>query len=72
MDISAVFKLNKVSSKYQSDLTVSIVNFYDRRNPFFLFFEFQDADKNGIPERIAPKVVSLFPILPTVTYNFKF
>lgn len=63
----------------ESDLTFSVINVYDRRNTFFLFFEpvgetIIGADGNGVvvPERIAAQQVSLFPILPAFTYNFKF
>jgi hypothetical protein len=63
----------------ESDLTFSIINAYDRRNTFFIYFEPEfanETDDNGnavnIPTRIAAKQVSLFPILPSVTWNFKF
>lgn len=63
----------------ESDLTLSVVNVYDRRNTFFLFFEpvgetTIGGQTNGlsVPERIAAQQVSLFPILPAFTYNFKF
>ena len=54
-----------------SDLTLSVYNAYDRRNPFFLYIEIIN-DENGIPQAFQPKQVSLFPILPSLTYNFKF
>lgn len=63
----------------ESDLTLSVVNAYDRRNTFFIYFEpiykdMEDPTGNTIqvPERIAAKQVSLFPILPSLTWNFKF
>jgi len=62
----------------ESDLTISVVNAYDRRNAFFIFLEpeFEEVMNNGIPvevpTRIAANQVSLFPILPSVTWNFKF
>lgn len=64
----------------ESDLTISVVNAYDRRNAFFIYIEPQYADDNNnnsgnefdIPERLAAKQVSLFPILPALTWNFKF
>lgn len=62
----------------ESDLTLSVVNAYDRRNTFFMYLEpqFQEVDTGGgvveFPERIAAKQVSLFPILPSITWNFKF
>ncbi len=60
----------------ESDLTLSIYNVYDRRNPYFLFLEPQfsanDVTAGAVPNRIAARQVSLFPILPSVTWNFKF
>lgn len=63
----------------ESDLTISVVNAYDRRNTFFIYFEPEyekgmDTDGNAIeiPTRIAARQVSLFPILPSITWNFKF
>lgn len=62
----------------ESDLTISVVNAYDRRNTFFLYFEPTFREVVGgdntfqIPDRIAAKQVSLFPILPSLTWNFKF
>jgi hypothetical protein len=63
----------------ESDLTFNIVNAYDRRNTFFIFLEPEfrkvtDDFGNSfeVPERIAARQVSLFPVLPSITYNFKF
>ncbi|MDX1940075.1 MAG: TonB-dependent receptor [Saprospiraceae bacterium] len=63
----------------ESDLTFNVINVYDRRNTFFIYFEpkfesKQDITGNDIeiPKRIVAKQVSLFPILPSVTWNFKF
>ena len=62
----------------ESDLSINVINAYDRRNAFFIYLEpeFAEIDTgNGtiqIPEKISAKQVSLFPILPSITYNFKF
>ncbi len=63
----------------ESDLTISVINAYDRRNTFFIYFEPEIREVDGgdgtiveVPERIAARQVSLFPILPSVTWNFKF
>lgn len=62
----------------ESDLTLSVINVYDRRNTFFLYFEPVGETTIGgeggvtVPDRVAAKQVSLFPILPAFTYNFKF
>ncbi|MEL7020356.1 MAG: TonB-dependent receptor [Bacteroidota bacterium] len=77
MDVGIV---RKFQPKWgESDLTISVFNALDRRNTFFIFLEPEFAegmDDEGnlinFPERIAAKQVSLFPILPSITYNFKF
>lgn len=63
----------------ESDLTLSVVNAYDRRNAFFIYLEpefRQIGDGSGnvieIPDRISARQVSLFPILPSITWNFSF
>ncbi|MBP9076976.1 MAG: TonB-dependent receptor [Haliscomenobacter sp.] len=61
----------------ESDLTLSIVNAYDRRNVFFIYLDpvFENEDQIGgiqIPQGIKAKQVSLFPVLPAITWNFKF
>ncbi len=63
----------------ESDLTINIINLYNRRNAFFVYFdpsfrEVTDTEGNvfEIPTGIQAKQVSLFPILPSLTYNFKF
>ena len=70
----------------KSDLTLSIYNIYNRRNIYFIFVDnnadditLQDDGTNrpleladlGLLENTA-KQVSLFPILPSITWNFKF
>ncbi|KAA9340557.1 TonB-dependent receptor [Adhaeribacter soli] len=70
LDLGMVYKLRP---RYgESDLTFSIYNVYNRRNPYFIYI---DAIKNGDESKILgfrAKQVSLFPIIPSVTYNFKF
>ena len=58
------------------DLTLSVYNLYDRRNPYFVYLdaELQPVANSTleIPTRIVAQQVSLFPILPSLTWNFKF
>ena len=56
----------------ESDLTFSVYNAYNRRNAFFVYFkEIQDEQKTTT-YGFELRQVSLFPIIPTLTYNFKF
>jgi hypothetical protein len=62
----------------ESDLTISVYNAYDRRNAYILYLEpeFKTVDQGGVkievPTSIKAKQISLFPILPALTWNFKF
>jgi hypothetical protein len=44
---------------------ISVYNVYNRKNPFYYYV----SSENG---KGAIKQVSLFPIIPSITYNFKF
>lgn len=70
LDLGMVYKLQPKHG--ESDLTFSIYNVYNRRNPYFIYI---DSIKNGDETKVVgfrAKQVSLFPIIPSVTYNFKF
>jgi hypothetical protein len=49
----------------------SVFNAYNRYNPYFIYFETSGSIYEGNLQ-IGAKQVSLFPILPSVTWNFKF
>ncbi len=78
MDVGIVIKF--FPKWGENDLTISVYNVYDRRNAYFLYLEpqySQDFGEDGpppgaVPNGIAAKQVSLFPILPSFTWNFKF
>jgi hypothetical protein len=55
----------------ESDLTISAYNAYNRRNPYFIYYETIE-DPNGVPIDFKAKQVALFPVIPSITYNFKF
>ena len=46
---------------------ISVYNVYNRQNPFFIYRDFNSG--TNMPSF---KQVSLFPIIPSVTYQFKF
>ena len=49
----------------------SIYNVYSRLNPYFIYFDQTGSPVNG-DLKVEARQVSLFPILPAVTWNFKF
>lgn len=65
LDISASFKWGKND---RNKFTIGVYNAYSRKNPFFYYFD-NDWENNG--ERVL-KQVSLFPILPAISYTYKF
>lgn len=64
MDVSATFTRTK--GKYTRSWNVSVYNLYNRKNPFYLFFDHNDNNENVL------KQISLFPIMPSVSYSIKF
>lgn len=57
-----------------SDLNISVFNALNRRNPFFAYIDYQTQGNGAvlIPVNVKAKQVSLFPIIPSITYNFTF
>ncbi|WP_276497416.1 TonB-dependent receptor [Pontibacter litorisediminis] len=68
LDLGAVLKLKP--KRGEADLTFSAYNVYNRRNPYFVYFEQQKNNDQTIG--FQAKQVSLFPVIPSVTYNFRF
>ena len=61
----------KRKKKITSDWTFAIFNVYSRLNPYFYYFE-PEGSVSANSFGLTAKQVSLFPILPSVTWNFKF
>lgn len=71
-DFSAIYTPNKKpKSRLKSQWVFSVYNLYSRKNPYFIYFDQDGSPYNG-SLRIQAKQVSLFPIIPSVTWNFKF
>ncbi len=72
LDLSAVLTpRNSDRHKWKSEWVFSIYNTYSRQNPYFIYFDQTGNPYNGTLQ-IQAKQVSLFPIIPAVTWNFKF
>jgi hypothetical protein len=67
MDISATLQ-GKKTKKFESSWTFSIYNVYDHANAYSIVFQ---TDPND-PNKTQAVQYSLFKIVPSVTYNFKF
>jgi outer membrane cobalamin receptor len=71
-DISITYTFpNKKKRKWNSTLNFSIFNLYNRYNPYFIYFD-TETDLENYKITTTAKQVSLFSILPSLTYNFKF
>lgn len=73
LDLSAVLvpqKQKRLNKKWESSWAFSIYNVYSRQNPYFLYVDTEGDLNTGVKASV--KQVSIFPILPSITYNFKF
>lgn len=71
LDLAAVFTPKPYSKKkWKGSWTFSIYNVYSRQNPYFVYLDIQGNIGSGVA--LKTKQVSIFPILPSITYNFKF
>ncbi|KAA2242401.1 TonB-dependent receptor [Chitinophaga agrisoli] len=71
LDLSAVYTPKPRPRRFQSSWAFSVYNVYSRMNPYFLYFD-QTGGVLGNNLTIRARQVSLFPVLPSVTWNFKF
>ncbi len=71
LDLAATYTpVPKRKKKVQSSWVFSIYNVYSHLNPYFIYFDQTGNLQNG-DLQVQAKQVSLFPILPAVTWNFK-
>ncbi len=61
----------EVPRRIQSKWVFSIYNVYSRLNPYFYYFD-SDGRVADNTFKVTAKQVSLFPILPSITWNFTF
>ena len=55
--------------RVQSSWNFSVYNVYNRANPYFIFFDYAgDLSQNNL--QVNGYQISLFPILPSITWNF--
>ena len=71
MDLALTLK-NKANKKFSSSWTLSIYNIYNRQNPYFIYFETEGLLGNDDDVKITAQQVSLFPIIPSISWNFNF
>lgn len=72
LDVSAIYRPKpKKNKRWQNSWAFSIYNVYSRQNPYFIY---ADVGNGSVSQGVDVKVkqVSIFPILPSITYNFEF
>ncbi|HWY11201.1 MAG TPA: TonB-dependent receptor, partial [Bacteroidia bacterium] len=70
-DVTKMVTVPKWMKNFSNSYTLSIFNVYDRYNPYFIYYTKSGDFLNG-NLKVTAKQVSLFPILPSLTWNFKF
>ena len=71
MDVALTLK-NKPKKKFSSSWTLSVYNIYNRKNPYFIYFETEGLLGGTENVEIKAQQVSLFPIIPSISWNFNF
>lgn len=63
LDLSVTYKFSE-----RSNLNLSVYNAYNQANPYAIFFKQNEDD----PTKTEAVKITLFPIIPSLTYNFNF
>lgn len=59
-------QITKKKKRFERTWEISVYNIYNRKNPYFYYLETNQSGTTVL------KQVSLFPIIPSISYNFKF
>jgi hypothetical protein len=70
LDVSATYKFKK-RGRFDSSINFSIYNVYNRNNVYYIYAQVE-SDLANYYLSIKPKQISLFPILPSITWSFRF
>jgi CarboxypepD_reg-like domain/TonB-dependent Receptor Plug Domain len=71
LDLGAVYTpQHKKPRRYSSSWAFSIYNVYNNFNPYIIYLDTGGTLTNGIDLKL--KQISIFPIIPSITWNFKF
>ncbi|MBL7697559.1 MAG: TonB-dependent receptor [Chitinophagaceae bacterium] len=72
LDLSATYTpRSKPGRRFHQSWVFSLYNSYSRLNPYFIYFNQEGSPYDGTL-KIEARKVSLFPVIPAVTWNFKF
>ncbi len=68
MDIGVTYTKEK-KDRFQSQWSFSIYNVYNRKNAYMIYFESVDEENPDILQAVK---ITLFPIIPSIAWNFSF
>jgi hypothetical protein len=71
LDVSVTYYFRS-KGKFESNLNFSVFNVYNRANPLLIFFDIQGDIVEDHSLSVTARQISVFPILPSLTWNFKF
>lgn len=71
MDLAAVYKPRKQGKRLKNEWVFAIYNVYSRLNPYFVYLN-NTGSLQQQSLQVEARQVSLFPMIPSVTWNFKF
>lgn len=73
LDLGAIYTPKPdAKRKFKGSWTFSIYNVYSRQNPYLVYLNMDGDISSGQAVKLGVRQVSIFPILPSITYNFKF
>ncbi len=69
LDVTATYKYASsfFNKNYDGEFVLSIYNLYSHQNPYFIY-----VDVDGVTHKPYAKQVSLLPIIPSLSFNFRF
>ena len=69
LDVTATYKYASsfFNKNYNGEFVLSIYNVYSHLNPYFIY-----VDVDGVTHKPYAKQVSLLPIIPSISFNFRF
>jgi hypothetical protein len=70
LDLSVTYYAKK-TAEFESAWNLSVYNLYNRANPFYIYFEVT-GNVYEYNLRITPVQVSVFPIIPAISWSYKF
>ena len=70
-DTTAIIKEKRWLKNFSNSFTLSVFNVYNRYNPYFIYLT-REGDFTTGTLKVGARQVSLFPIIPSLTWNFKF